>query len=120
MYFKKKYGILGEDIAANYLQGLEYKIIVRNFRCRSGEIDIIAKDKDEWVFFEVKTRNNFNCGKPAEAINSIKMKHIYRTAEYFLYKNNIVDCFVRFDVIEVFLENNKYKVRHLKNVELKI
>ena len=44
MYFKKKFGNLGEDIATSYLESLKYEIIERNFRCRSGEIDIIAKN----------------------------------------------------------------------------
>lgn len=120
MYFKRKFGILGEDIATCYLKDLNYEIIERNFRCRSGEIDIIAKDEDELVFVEVKTRSNLICGNPAEAVNSLKMKHIYRVAEYFIYKNNMINNFVRFDVIEVYLKNKLYNIKHLKNVELNV
>ena len=52
---KKKLGNLGEEIATKYLEKHNFKIIKRNFYCRQGEIDIIAKDKEEIVFIEVKT-----------------------------------------------------------------
>lgn len=71
-----KYGILGEDLASNYLENIGYKIIERNFLCKQGEIDIIAKDKDEYVFIEVKTRSNRCYGRPSEAVNKLK-KNIF-------------------------------------------
>ena len=62
MYVNQTLGRFGEEKACNYLKKNNYKIIERNFRCRQGEIDIIAKDlsKNELVFIEVKTRLNFN------------------------------------------------------------
>jgi len=63
MYFKQSIGKLGEDIACLYLEKNNYKIIKRNFRCKQGELDIIAFNlKKELIFIEVKTRNNINYG----------------------------------------------------------
>ena len=54
---RQELGKEGEDFAADYLQKQGYEIIDRNFECKQGEIDIIAKDKNEYVFIEVKTRH---------------------------------------------------------------
>jgi putative endonuclease len=113
---KKDMGYLGEQVATEYLEKNNYKILDRNFYCRQGEIDIIAKDKKEIVFIEVKTRTNYNFGKPSEAINNIKQKHLYKTARYFLYKNNLLNCLIRFDAIEVLILNGKIKINHLKQI----
>ena len=95
-----------------------YKIIERNFLSRQGEIDIIAKDGTEYVFVEVKTRSSNFYGKPAEAVNEVKKKHIYKTTKYYLYIHNLENAFVRFDVIEVCFKCGKYKLRHLKKVDI--
>lgn len=101
------------------MKNIGYEIIEKNFNCRQGEIDIVAKDKNEYVFIEVKTRSHFCYGKPREAVNSEKQNHIYRSTKYYLYKNRLDNVFVRFDVIEVYLVKNKYKLMHLKNVDIK-
>ena len=119
MYTKKQVGNSGEDIAAEFLGKKGYRILERNYRSRRGEIDIIAKDKDEIVFVEVKTRKVLKCGLPAEAVDDNKQKHLHRVAEYFLYRNNLIDCYCRFDVIEVYMSDKGYKIEHLKNVEIK-
>ena len=62
MLSKKEFGNIGEDISCKYLEQKGYKIIERNFTCRQGEIDIIAKDGKELVFIEVKSRSNFFYG----------------------------------------------------------
>lgn len=116
IHIKRELGNLGEQIAAEYLEKNKYKIIKRNFFCRKGEIDIIAKDKNEIVFIEVKTRTSNNFGKPSEAVNSIKQKHLYKAAEYFLYKENFLDEFIRFDVIEVLIANGKFNINHIKQI----
>ena len=84
MYFKKQIGKEGEDIAEKYLLANGYKIIDRNFYARQGEIDIIAKQKNEWVFIEVKTRTNDIYGKPIDAVDSIKQKHLIKTINYYI------------------------------------
>ena len=114
MYIKKETGKLGEDIAGHYLKQNGYVILDRNFECRQGEIDIIALDKKEIVFIEVKTRTSNKYGAPSEAVNKIKQKHMLQTIKYYLYIRNLSDEFIRIDVIEVYINNNVYKVNHIK------
>lgn len=114
-YYKKDIGKFGEDIAILYLQEIGYRILCRNFYCKQGEIDIIAF-KDEIVFFEVKTRTNFKYGSPSDSVNNLKLKHMYKVAKYYLYKNNMENEFIRFDVIEVFISTKKISINHIKQV----
>lgn len=118
MHIKQQLGKFGEDFACNYLLENNYKIIERNFRCKQGEIDIIAIDipKKELVFIEVKTRSNFHFGRPAQAVNTIKQKHIFDASKYYIYKNNLANSFIRFDVIEVFAQDYKFKINHIKQI----
>ena len=116
MYKRHVIGRSGEDIASKYLEDEGYQIIGRNFYCKQGEIDIVAKDKEEFVFVEVKTRTNENYGKPVDAITLYKQKHLIKSIEYFLYKYKLENVFIRIDVIEVYGEDeNKYNINHIKN-----
>jgi len=114
MYIKQEIGKLGEDIATHYLKQNGYTILDRNFECRQGELDIIALDKKEIVFIEVKTRTSNKYGTPSEAVNKIKQKHMLQTIKYYLYIRNLSDEFVRIDVIEVYVKDNVYEVNHIK------
>lgn len=116
MYINHEIGSFGEKIANKYLESIGYEILEKNFTCKQGEIDIIAKDKHEIVFIEVKTRTSTKYGKPAEAVNNTKQKHIYNSAKYYLYKNNKENIFVRFDVLEIYLSKTKIKINHIKQV----
>ena len=116
MYFKREIGKWGENLACQYLEENGYKIIERNFLCRQGEIDIIAKDilKKEIVFLEVKTRSNFRYGNPADAVDVGKQRHIRQVAKYYIYKNRIKDIAIRIDVIEVYIQKAKFSINHIK------
>lgn len=113
---KQQIGKLGEDLATKYLEEKNYKILTRNFHCKQGEIDIIAKERNEIIFIEVKARTNLHYGRPVEAVTKIKQKHIEKAAEYYLYKNNLANNNVRIDVIEVYIKEGKYKINHIKQV----
>lgn len=117
MYFRQEIGKWGENLACQYLEKNNYKIIERNFLCRQGEIDIIAKDinKNELIFIEVKTRSNFKYGNPADAVNKEKQKHIVEAMKYYLYKNYINNIPIRIDVIEVCIVQ-KCKINHIKQI----
>ena len=117
MYIKKELGKLGEELACKYLKKNNYMIIEKNFMCKQGEIDIIAQDinKKELVFIEVKTRSNLKYGNPSDAVNKMKQKHIYKSAEYYIYKNAIKNIPVRIDVIEIYVTRSKRKLNHIKN-----
>ena len=117
LYINQEIGKFGEDIATKYLQKKGYTIIERNFSCKQGEIDIIAKDFSELVFIEVKTRTSKEYGNPAEAVNEIKKKHIETAAEYYLYKTKQQNKFIRFDVIEVLMKNGYYTIKHIEQIK---
>lgn len=115
---KQTIGRIGEELTCKYLISNNYKVLERNFRCRQGEIDVIAFDikSRELVFIEVKTRTNFNFGFPSEAVNEIKKKHIIGSAKYYLYLKNLENTFIRIDVVEIVLNGHEYKLNHLKGV----
>lgn len=116
MYQRHILGRIGEDVAAQYLINKGYEMIERNFSCKQGEIDIIAKDKNELVFIEVKTRTNGTYGRPIDAITSYKQKHLIKSIEYYLFKHKLEKILIRIDVIEVYPKGeNKYFVNHVKN-----
>lgn len=114
MYYKQEIGKSGEDIAAEYLTSKGYNVIERNFECRQGEIDIIALDKNEVVFVEVKTRRNKTYGLAAEAVNDVKKKHLWKAVEYYVYSRNLQNNFIRIDVIEVYLNRDRVQINHIK------
>ena len=114
MYKRHETGKIGEDISVKYLEQIGYTIIERNFECKQGEIDIIAKDKNEYVFIEVKTRSSASYGKPKEAVDTTKKKHIYRSAEYYVYSKYLENEPIRIDVIEVYKKKEKYILNHIK------
>ena len=113
---KKEIGNIGEIEAINYLKNLGYIILDHNFYTKSGEIDIIAKDKKEYVFFEVKCRQTNKFGKPIDAINKRKEKHILFASRYYIYKHGLEKNLIRFDAIEVYIKGKNRYVNHIKNV----
>lgn len=114
--YTQKIGKYGEDEAEKYLRQKGYKILERNFNCKRGEIDIIALDKGEIVFIEIKARASLKYGLPSESVTKYKLKHIYKTAEYYLYTRKLQHQSARIDVIEVYIKNNQVEINHLKQV----
>ncbi|NEZ46069.1 YraN family protein [Clostridium niameyense] len=116
--FNKDIGYFGEAIASKYLQNSSYIIIEKNFRCKIGEIDIIAKDNDYICFIEVKSRYSTCYGSPCEAVNYYKQKKLYKTAQMYIIKNHLFNKFnFRFDVVEVVFNKNTNKpsIKLIKN-----
>lgn len=108
-------GKKGEEIAKNYLIKQGYKIIDLNKRfSRFCEIDIIAKDKDVYVFCEVKTRRTAVCGTPFEAITTAKYQNIKKGIYFYTQENQECKKF-RIDAVSVLLEP-KLEIKHLKNI----
>ena len=120
---KRRLGDFGERAARRFLRRNGYRIVKRNFVANSHEIDVIATDKDNLVFVEVKTRTigkeNPNEPRPASSVNAEKQRSIISAARiYSAY--NPTNKKKRFDVIEVYVKqnNDKYSVaeiKHLKN-----
>ncbi len=94
-------GTLGEQQACEYVIGRGMRILERNFSCRGGEIDIIARDGAYIVFIEVKSRENDRYGYGAEAVNYTKRRRIAHAAKVYLYARGLTDWDVRFDVIVI-------------------
>lgn len=115
--FNKDIGSFGEKIAENYLKDSDYKILTKNFRCKCGEIDLIAFNKEYICFIEVKTRYGINFGIPAESVTLYKQRKIYKTAQVYILMKNIINCNFRFDVIEVLLnrDNNNFLINHIED-----
>ena len=109
---KRQLGTDYEERASEFLMGLGYEILCRNYRNKKGEIDIIAIDNNVLVFVEVKYRQNKSYGYSIEAVNTRKQMIIYRVAEGFLsYKKEYYGMPCRFDVIGFDDEN----INHIKN-----
>ena len=113
----RKFGDAGEDLACQYLEKQGYEILERNKNySKFCEIDIIAKEKNEIVFVEVKTRKCLTYGTPAEAVTKEKRRHIEKTAQYYLFTKQLEKQPVRFDVIEVYVYGNRYRINHIKQI----
>lgn len=111
-----KLGIAGEEIAQDYLQKENFRIVEKSFRLYRGEIDLIAYDKETLVFVEVKTRGPGALGHPEESVNIPKQKQIRKIAEGYLALNKIEDVECRFDVISLaFDENGDHSLTHYKD-----
>lgn len=116
MYARHLIGRNGEDEAVKYLEKNGYEIIERNFLCRQGEIDIIALDEKYIVFFEIKARTSTEYGLPSESVTERKLKHMKKAIQYYLYKRNLENENIRVDAIEVYVQNDKYKINHIKQI----
>ena len=106
-------GKLGEKIAAKYLISKGMKIICTNCRVKFGEIDIIAKLKNKIVFVEVKSRTSKDYGLACEAVDLKKIKKITAVAKYYILVNNLKNYEMRFDVVEVYFDEEK--INHIEN-----
>ena len=117
MLNNKETGRLGENIAKCYLLEKGCSILETNYSTRYGEIDIIAKDGKLVIFIEVKTRRGIKFGYPREAVDKHKQLKIRNMAEFYILRKDIRDIPMRFDVIEVFLDenNNTKSISQLKN-----
>jgi putative endonuclease len=100
----KSLGSFGEELALQFLIEKGYCIIEKNFRCRLGEIDIIARNNDYITFIEVKTRYNNHFGSPCEAITFSKQKKLYKLAQVYILQKKLHNCNFRFDVVEILIQ----------------
>ncbi len=100
-----------EELAVSYLRLQGYEIVEQNFRYRQGEIDIIAKEKETYVFCEVKYRTTEEGGYPEESVSVGKQRRICACALYYLQKKGLWDVPCRFDVISILGE----ELTHYRN-----
>src|SRR6476660_4882531 len=108
-------GQRGENAAAKFLRNNGFKILIRNFRCDVGEIDIVARDGKTLVFVEVKTRA-YDDPTPEEQVNPVKMHQITKAGKFYLSRYGIPQPPARFDVIAIVWPNNSTpQIRHTIN-----
>lgn len=94
----RELGAAAESRAAAYLAGLGYEILERNFTCKMGELDIVARSGDTVVFVEVKSRASAAYGAAQEHVTAAKRLKLLRAAGYYVQRRGL-DCPLRFDVI---------------------
>ena len=113
---KRTVGDTRELLACNYLQQQGAVILERNFRCKTGEIDIIAKDSRYLCFIEVKFRSDNNFGEPQEAVDLKKQKRICKVSNFYLYsKYKSFDLPVRYDVVAISQQDSIFTFKWIKN-----
>jgi len=118
---KQVLGASGEEIAVDYLISQGYVVFDRNWRSKTGEIDIVASEKsnsrDELIFVEVKTRSSRDYGDPLEAISAAKYLRMYRLAIEWLSENSASREPWRLDVISIVIsKTQEIELDHLKRV----
>ena len=112
-----KIGKIGEALASEHFEARGYEIRARNYRTRSGEIDLIVQRGKRIVFVEVKTRRSSKFGIPQAAVTPTKQKQISKIALNYLQKHNLLDAPCQFDVVAVVLswKLELIKLHHIEN-----
>jgi putative endonuclease len=98
---RSELGALGEHIAAAYLSDAGLQLLDRNWRCRDGELDLVAREGDAIVFCEVKTRRGTGYGHPIEAVTPAKQRRLRTLAQRWLAAHDQHATHLRFDVVGV-------------------
>ncbi|MDU0201375.1 YraN family protein [Paenibacillus sp. MAH-36] len=114
---RKQLGKLGEDAAEAFLSSKDYRILERNWRCRTGELDIIAEQAGTIVFIEVRTRRSTGrFGTAKESVDTRKQMKVKETAQFYLHRFQKYENSVRFDVIavEIYLDGATTQIEHIQ------
>jgi putative endonuclease len=111
-------GLAGEQLAASWLERAGLRILCRNYRCAGGEIDLVAEERGELVFVEVRTRRSGGMVSPEESVDSRKQRRIVRTAEHYLQSIGGHDRAWRIDVVAVEVDRagRVERLDHLRSV----
>ncbi len=113
---RQRLGLRGEDEAVDALTRGGLEILDRRFRCRLGEIDVVARDRDVVVFVEVKSRTGLGYGRPGESVNRAKRERLARVAQVYLSRHRLYNAACRFDVVEVMVRpGTETTIRHIKD-----
>ena len=107
------FGKQGEDLAVEFLIEEGYEILERNWRFKHTEVDIIARDRDQLVIAEVKTRTGNSWGEPYTAVDFRKQRSLIFAAERYIFSHNL-DLYVRFDIVSIIIDHNRTVVEHVK------
>ena len=108
-------GRAGEEAAVRFLHEQGYRIVERNYRCRFGEIDLIARDGETLAFIEVKTRRSRAFGPPALAVTTEKQRHLVKASQMYLAQRGKACEFCRFDVVTIEMDAHTLQMEIIKN-----
>ncbi len=108
-------GQRGEALALEEIKRLGYRKIIKNYRCRLGEVDLVAKDGDVLVFIEIKTRKGRPLGFAKEAVTLRKQKQLSKVALNYMKTNNCCDVSARFDVVAVAVGSGSPQIEVIRN-----
>lgn len=114
MVSQREIGEIAEGLAQQYLLGLGYEIRDTNWYHGHNELDIVARDGDQLVVVEVKSRNGIRYEHPSEAVTNAKMKRIVETAEAYIFEKDL-ELETRFDVITIIFFNQRHELEHFKD-----
>ncbi len=109
------FGKNSEKRAAIFLKKNGYTIIDKNYRCKQGEIDLIASDGDTLVFCEVKARSSKAFGTPLEGVTAAKAEKIRKTAEHYMHQKGITNVDCRFDVVAIDESEKEPSIELIRN-----
>lgn len=112
---RRQFGQSSEEAAAELLRQHGYEIVKQNYRTKTGEIDIIAKDGETLVFVEVKARRSGSFGHPKYAVNYRKQQKISKTALWYMKASGQMHCSARFDVVSLIASGKNPRIEILKN-----
>ena len=114
--FHLSLGERGEMIAWNFLRKQGYKILEKNYRCKIGEIDVVAQKNGRIVFIEIKTRAHHGFGRPEESVHAAKQKKLISLAKWYLKEKRKTDVAVSFDVLAItFQGESEPEIRLIEN-----
>ena len=107
-------GIVAEELALHYLEARGLTLVTRNFRCRSGELDLIMRDGEQLVFVEVRSRRYACYGTPAESVTRTKQQRLLRAAAFYLQRQRL-DLPCRFDVVAILQPDGEPQVEWIQD-----
>lgn len=107
-------GKLAEDLAARFLEKCGLAVLVRNFRCRGGEIDLVCRDGKALVFVEVRLRRNADYGGAGASITAAKQRRIILAAKHYLVLHAKTECDCRFDCV-LLAENTENNIEWIRD-----
>jgi putative endonuclease len=98
---RQRLGRLGEQLAAERLIALGYAVVERNYRCPYGELDLVTRQADCWVFVEVRARRGERFGTPEQSVTPRKRAHLIAAAQHYLQAHDLAEVPWRIDVVAV-------------------
>ncbi|WP_290700916.1 YraN family protein [Lacinutrix sp.] len=107
-------GKKGEQLAVDFLLKKGYHILERNYRFQKAEVDIIAQIKETLAIVEVKTRSTTDFGNPQDFVKPKQIQNLVKAVDEYVNVNGL-DFEVRFDIVAIVKENNKFKIEHLED-----